>query len=79
MSFDPMRCSSLRALLPRERSGEEGRADREPSRDDGLIDAARNALTPEEAVALSRSFRARVSGPCLPDSTPFIRADRDAG
>lgn len=41
---------------------------------DGLRE---NALTPDEAVKLSRQIRSQALTSPLPDSTPFIRADRD--
>ena len=37
-----------------------------------------NELSPEEAVALSRSIRALALKPLYPDSTPWIRKDRDS-
>lgn len=44
-------------------------------RQDGIVDA--NALTPQEAIRLSRALRAKVLKKPMPDSTAMIRADRD--
>lgn len=73
---DHPRGSPLRTQPAFERSREEGRSAPAPAREGETI-PDRNELSGEEALALVRRIRAQTLVPLAPDSTPWIRADRD--